>query len=82
MEYKEIVEKVNALVREVLGLGDGTELKPETTLGVDLGTDELDDIEIVMALEEEFNLTLDDDAITHESTLADVYKKVQECIKP
>ena len=42
-------------------------------LGTDFDTDSLDEIEIIMAIEEEFNIELSDDDAENFVTIADLY---------
>lgn len=61
MERSEIVDKVAAAVRDSLGLGDDVELTEDTTLK-DLGADSFDQLEIMVALEEELGISLENAA--------------------
>jgi len=54
-------ERVIAIVAEQLGV-DKDKVKPETSFVNDLGADSLDTVELVMELEEEFNVNIPDDA--------------------
>ena len=47
-------ERVMKIVAEQLGVSEG-EIKPESSFVEDLGADSLDTVELVMALEEEFD---------------------------
>ena len=57
---KEIVEKVRQIVSEQLGV-DEAEVTPSASFIDDLGADSLDQVELVMALEEAFNLEVGDE---------------------
>lgn len=61
MSQKEILEKVQTIVAEQLGV-DASEVKPEANFASDLGADSLDTVELVMALEEEFDIEIPDEA--------------------
>ena len=54
-------ERVIEIVAEQLGV-DKDKVKPETSFVGDLGADSLDTVELVMELEEEFNVNIPDDA--------------------
>ena len=54
-------ERVIDIVAEQLGV-DKEKVKPETSFVNDLGADSLDTVELVMELEEEFNVNIPDDA--------------------
>ena len=55
-----IEERVRKIVCEQLGVGDG-EVKNDSSFVDDLGADSLDTVELVMALEEEFELEIADE---------------------
>lgn len=57
---KELVEKVKQLISEQLGV-DEAEITPSASFTDDLGADSLDQVELVMALEEEFDLQISDE---------------------
>ena len=55
-----IEEKVKKIVAEQLGSGED-EISNESSFIDDLGADSLDTVELVMALEEEFDIEIPDD---------------------
>jgi acyl carrier protein len=57
---KEIVEKVRQIISEQLGV-DEAEVTPSASFVDDLGADSLDQVELVMALEEAFDLEISDE---------------------
>jgi acyl carrier protein len=57
---KEVVEKVRQIVSEQLGV-DEAEVTPSASFIDDLGADSLDQVELVMALEEAFNMEVGDE---------------------
>ena len=57
---KEVVEKVKQIISEQLGV-DEAEVTPSASFSDDLGADSLDQVELVMALEEAFNLEIGDE---------------------
>ncbi|MEM9264130.1 MAG: acyl carrier protein [Cyanobacteria bacterium P01_F01_bin.13] len=61
MMADEILGKVQKIVAEQLGV-DVAEVKPEASFANDLGADSLDTVELVMALEEEFDIEIPDEA--------------------
>lgn len=61
MSQDEIYQKVKKIVAEQLSV-DETEIKPEASFANDLGADSLDTVELVMALEEEFDIEIPDEA--------------------
>ena len=57
----DVAERVIDIVAEQLGV-DKEKIKPETSFVNDLGADSLDTVELVMELEEEFNINIPDDS--------------------
>ncbi len=57
-----IEERVKKIVREQLGVDDKEEIKNAASFIDDLGADSLDTVELVMALEEEFDTEIPDEA--------------------
>jgi len=57
---KEIVEKVKQIIGEQLGV-DESEITSSASFVDDLGADSLDQVELVMALEEAFDVEISDE---------------------
>jgi acyl carrier protein len=57
---KQIAEKVKQIIVEQLGVDEG-EVTPNASFVDDLGADSLDNVELVMAFEEEFDLEIPDE---------------------
>ena len=55
-----IADKVKEIVVEQLGVSED-QVKPEASFVEDLGADSLDQVELVMALEEEFDIEISDE---------------------
>lgn len=68
MSESEIFEKVQKIVAEQLGV-DVSEVTPEASFANDLGADSLDTVELVMALEEEFDIEIPDEAAEEIATV-------------
>lgn len=71
-----LTEKEMAAVQDLLidKLGIKREqLVPDAKIKEDLGADSLDTVDIIMGLEEEFELTIADDAAEQVQTVDDVY---------
>ncbi len=68
MSAAEILEKVKAIVGEQLEK-DVAEISPESNFQNDLGADSLDVVELVMALEEEFDIEIPDEAAENIATV-------------
>lgn len=61
MSQEEIYDRVKKIVAEQLSV-DAGDVKPEASFANDLGADSLDTVELVMALEEEFDIEIPDEA--------------------
>jgi len=59
-KLKEMIEKVKQIIGEQLGV-DESEVTPSASFVDDLGADSLDQVELVMALEEAFDLEIPDE---------------------
>lgn len=57
----DITARVINVVAEQLSV-DAPEIRPESSFQDDLGADSLDLVELIMAMEEEFDIKIDDDA--------------------
>ena len=77
MNKEEIFEKVKAIVVEQLGVDEGN-VNMEATFVDDLSADSLDIVELVMALEEEFDLEIPDTDAEKIVTVGDVVKYIEE----
>ena len=55
-----VEEKVKEIIVDQLGV-DENQVKPEASFIADLGADSLDTVELVMALEEEFDIEIPDE---------------------
>ncbi len=69
--------KIRDLVAEQLGVDVGT-LSSEANILEDLGADSLDVVELVMAIEEEFDIEIPDEDAESMRTLGDVEKYVSD----
>lgn len=75
MNRQEILEKVVELVNDTLDI-DAAELNEDTNLK-DLGADSFDLLELVTALEDEFELTMDDDDVEKIATVGQVVDAIE-----
>jgi len=62
--------KVKSIIAEQLGVGED-EIKPESSFIDDLGADSLDIVELVMAMEEEFDVEIPDEQAESIKTVKD-----------
>lgn len=73
-------EKIISLIADKLGK-NAKEIKLESKLVEDLGADSLDVIELVMAFEDEFKVSLPDEEISKMKTIADVVTYIKSIKK-
>jgi len=64
----EIAEKVRSIISEQLGV-DEAEITPSASFTDDLGADSLDQVELVMALEEAYDLEIGDEDVENMKTV-------------
>ncbi|MEH1831346.1 MAG: acyl carrier protein [Nostoc sp.] len=62
MSQTQLFDKVKKIVAEQLSVDDKIEITPQSKFMDDLGADSLDTVELVMALEEEFDIEIPDEA--------------------
>ncbi len=72
-----IIDKVKSIIVEQLGVEE-EEVKMEASFVDDLGADSLDIVELVMALEEEFDLEIPDEDAEKIGTVGEAVKYIQD----
>ena len=77
MSSEEVFEKVKGIVVEQLGVAEDT-VTMEASFIDDLGADSLDIVELVMALEEEFDIEIPDSDAENVVTVGDVVDYIKE----
>lgn len=77
MSSEEIFEKVKATIVEQLGVAE-TAVTLEASFIDDLGADSLDIVELIMALEEEFDMEIPDSDAEKIATVSDVVDYIKE----
>ncbi|MFN4111128.1 MAG: acyl carrier protein [Ignavibacteria bacterium] len=75
----DIQAKVKEIIMDKLGVEE-SQITPEASFINDLGADSLDIVELVMAFEQAFNLTIPDEDSEKIQTVGDVYKYLEEKI--
>lgn len=76
MADKKLFAKVKDIIVEQLGV-DEEEVSMSTSFVDDLGADSLDIVELVMAMEEEFNIEIPDEDAESISTVEDVIEYIE-----
>ena len=77
MSQEEILQKVCSIVSDQLSV-EAEEVKSDSNFQNDLGADSLDTVELVMALEEEFDIEIPDEAAEGIATVGDAVKFIEE----
>lgn len=71
-----MLEKITKIVVEQLGVEE-SEVKPEASFIDDLGADSLDIVELIMALEDEFEIEIPDSVAEKISTVGDALEYIK-----
>lgn len=77
MNTEEVFEKVKGIIVSQLGVAESA-VTPEASFIDDLGADSLDIVELVMALEEEFDTEIPDADAEKVVTVGDVIEYIKE----
>ena len=80
MSSEEVFEKVKGIIVEQLGVAD-TSVTMEASFIDDLGADSLDIVELIMALEEEFDTEIPDSDAEKIVSVGDVVDYIKENVK-
>ena len=72
-----IEARVKKIVAEQLGVAEA-DIKNDSSFVEDLGADSLDNVELVMALEEEFGVEIPDEDAEKLSTVGDALRYIEE----
>ena len=80
MSSEEILEKVKGIIIEQLGVTD-TAVTMEASFIDDLGADSLDIVELIMAIEEEFDIEIPDSDAEKVVTVGDVVDYIKEKVQ-
>ncbi len=71
-----ILEKVKEIIADELGF-DIEKITLETNIQDDLGADSLDVVELIMSIEDEFDIMIPDDAAMEVKTVAQLVKLIE-----
>lgn len=75
-----VLEKIKDIMEGELGK-DRNEVTLESDIIKDLGLDSLDIVTLIMAVEDEYGFTADDDEIVNLKTVGDVVKYIENATK-
>jgi acyl carrier protein len=73
----DVADRIRTIIAEQLGI-DTAEVSPDASILDDLGADSLDVVELLMTLEDEFEIEVPDEAAESIRTIADVERYVAE----
>ncbi len=73
-----VFDKVKSIIIEQLGLDDEDKLTLEASLMKDLEADSLDAVEIIMAIEDEFDIEVSDEDAEAFENIGDIVKYIEE----
>ncbi|HIY30509.1 MAG TPA: acyl carrier protein [Candidatus Mediterraneibacter gallistercoris] len=73
-------EKLQDIIADVLNV-QKEEIKPETTFVDDLGADSLDIFQIIMGIEEEFDIEIDNDEAEKIVTVQDAVDQIKKAVE-
>ena len=74
------LEKLKKIIAEVLHV-DVNEIRPDTTFVEDLGADSLDLFQILMGVEEEFNIEISNEMTSSIVSVKDAVEMIQQSIQ-
>ncbi len=72
-----VFEKVADILAEQLDIENKNSITLETSLVEDLGADSLDSIDIVMSVEDEFNIEVPDEIVENMKTVGDIVNFIE-----
>ena len=72
-------EKLKGIIADVLNV-DEEEITMDTTFADDLGADSLDVYQIIMGLEEEFDIEIPQEAAEHIVTVGDAVEQIKNAL--
>ena len=79
MNKEQILETVKSILVEQLGI-DAEEIKPDSNFIDDLSADSLDIVELVMAMEQEFGVSIPDEEAENIKTVGDAVDYIKACL--
>lgn len=71
-----VFDKVKEIIVNELNV-DAEKVTPQANLKEDLGADSIDAVEVIMSLEDEFNVTISDDAAQNIKTVQDLVNYIE-----
>ncbi|MBC8591022.1 acyl carrier protein [Wansuia hejianensis] len=75
-----LFEKIRDIIGEQLGVSDVDSITMDTSMVKDLEADSLDAVEIIMSLEDEFNISVPDDEAENFKSIGDIVNYIEDKI--
>ncbi len=76
-----VFEKVKEIIVDQLGIEEDEKVVAGANIQEDLGADSLDVVDLVMSLEEEFDIEIPDEAVEQIKTVGDIVKYIEDATK-
>ncbi len=73
-----VFDKVKEIIQDQLNPEDANAIVPEANIQDDLGADSLDVVDLVMSLEEEYDIEIPDEAVANIKTVGDIVKYIED----
>ena len=80
MSDQDTYARVEAIMIDVLMIEDTARVKPEAQIVRDLGAESINIAEIAVAIENEFDITVEDEAIQKGATVQDLVRYVDKAL--
>ncbi|MBQ9588320.1 MAG: acyl carrier protein [Bacteroidales bacterium] len=77
MTREQLTEAIRAIIEERLGVA-ADEITEEKSLVNDLGADSLDSVELIMSIEQKFEMTIPEEATEQIKTVGDIIDYVEK----
>ena len=72
-----VLEKVKAILSEQFDVEEDT-ITPETNIADDLGADSLDVVDLLMSVEDEFEIEVPDEEVENMKTVGELVKYIED----
>ena len=73
-----VFDKVKEIIQDQLSTDDPEKITPDANIQDDLGADSLDIVDLVMSLEEEYDIEIPDEAVANIKTVGDIVKYIED----
>ncbi len=74
---EQLLNEVYVVIEEKLGVS-ASDMSPEKNLINDLGADSLDSVELIMSIEQKFDITIPEEAAENIKTIGDIIDYMQK----